>query len=217
MTPGPATVGPVHSCVHANETTRMTVSLQCRCGTVRGTLAPRHAFARATCYCKDCRAFAAYLGSPGLADASGGVDIIATAPSSVRITAGHDQLACMALSPKGLLRWYAACCRTPLANTARNTALPYVGVTAACLDGAQVDRAFGPRDRITLNTGSATGPVRRTPLAFALGGLRILAGMLGARLRRDRTSPFFGADGQAVRVPDVISRERRTHLERADG
>ena len=177
----------------------------------------RRAYTRATCYCKDCRAFARFLAQSGVLDASGGIDIVATAPAAVRFTAGSEHVTCMSLSPKGLLRWYASCCRTPLGNTPRNPKVLYAGMLTACFDAAPqvVDRAFGSRDRIVLNTGSATAAVRRaTPLAFVAGGLRILVGIIGARLRRERTSPFFDASGRPLREPEVISREQRAALER---
>lgn len=194
----------------------MKMPLRCRCGAVRGEMETARAYARATCYCKDCRAFARFLAMPGVLDASGGVDIVAVAPAAVRITAGSEHVVCMSLSPKGLLRWYAACCRTPLANTPRAPKLPYVGMVTTCFDAEPltVDAAFGPRDRIVLNTQSATAPVRSTPLALVTGGLRILAGILGARLRRERASPFFDAGGRPLREPEVVSRERRAALER---
>jgi hypothetical protein len=174
------------------------------------------AYVRATCYCKDCRAFARFLGQPGVLDASGGTDIVATAPAAVRFTAGSEHVACMSLSPRGLLRWYASCCRTPLGNTPRDAKLPYAGLVTACFDAAPqaVDTVFGPRGRVVINTGSATAPVRATPLAFLTGGLRILAGLFGARLRRERTSPFFDASGRPLCEPEVISREQRAALER---
>jgi hypothetical protein len=194
----------------------MTMQLRCRCGTVRGEMDTGRAYARATCYCKDCRAFARFLGQPGVLDASGGTDVVATAPAAVRFTSGSEHVACMSLSPKGLLRWYASCCRTPLGNTPRDPKVLYAGLVAACFDAAPqvVDAAFGPRGRIVLNTGSATAPVRTTPLAFLTGGLRIVAGLIRARLRRERTSPFFDASGRPLREPDVISREQRAALER---
>lgn len=194
------------------------MQLRCRCGAVRGEMDTRLAYARATCYCKDCRAFARFVGAPGVVDASGGVDIVATAPPSVRFTSGAGHIACMSLSPKGLLRWYAACCRTPLATTPRDPKLPYAGMMTACFDAApeMVEAAVGRRDRIVLNAGSATAPVRTTPLAFVTGGLRIFAGILRTRLRGDRGSPFFDANGRPLREPEVISREQRVELEHAD-
>ena len=152
-------------------------------------------------------------------DEAGGTDVVPTAPATVRLTAGLEHVACMSLSPKGTLRWYAACCRTPLGNTSRNTGLPYLGLVTACLDGTpqQLDAALGPAGRCVLNTGSATAPVRATPLAFAWGGLRIMAGMLNARLRRERASPFLDGDGRLLREPEVITREQRLALERGAG
>ncbi len=194
----------------------MTMQLRCRCGAVRGEMDTGRAYARATCYCKDCRAFARFLGQPGVLDASGGIDIVAMAPAAVRFTAGSEHVTCMSLSPKGLLRWYASCCRTPLGNTPRDPKVLYAGLVTACFDAAPqaVDAAFGPRGRIVLNTGSATAPVRATPLALLTGGLRIFAGLIGARLRSERTSPFFDASGRPLREPEVISREQRAALER---
>ena len=194
----------------------MTMQLRCRCGAVRGEMDTRRAYARATCYCKDCRAFARFLGQPEVLDASGGVDIVATAPAAVRFTSGSEHVACMSLSPKGLLRWYASCCGTPLGNTPRDPKVPYAGLMTACFDASPqaLDAAFGPRGRIVLNSPSATAPVRATPLAFLTGGLRIFTGLIGARLRRERSSPFFEASGRPLREPDVISREQRAELER---
>lgn len=194
----------------------MKMQLRCRCGAVRGEIETARAYTRATCYCKDCRAFANFLAVPGVLDASGGTDIVPIAPSAVRFTAGTEHVVCMSLSPKGPLRWYASCCRTPLANTPREPKVPYAGMVTTCFDAApqEVDAAFGPRNRIVLNTKSATAPVRATPLTFVTGGLRILAGILGARLRRERASPFFDANGRPLREPEVISRERRAELQR---
>lgn len=196
------------------EKTGVTMQLQCRCGAVKGEMETARAYTRATCYCKDCRAYARFLGQPGVLDASGGTDVVATAPAGVRITAGSEQIACMSLSPKGLLRWYASCCRTPLGNTSRDPKMPYVGLVTVCFAAAPevVDAAFGPAGRIVLNTKSATAPVSPTTLGFIAGGLRIFSGLISARLRRERATPFFDDSGRPLREPEVISREQRTAL-----
>lgn len=181
----------------------MRVLLRCRCGQVRGELDPARAYVRATCHCKDCQAYARWLGTPGVMDAAGGTDVVATAPRWLRFTAGEDQIACMSLSERGIYRWYAACCRTPLGNTAHSPKVHYVGIPTVCMAGGAVDAAFGPAGRCLINTESATAPVRATPLAFALGGLRIAMGILGARLRGDRRSPFFDEAGRPLRMPLV--------------
>jgi len=191
----------------------VTIPLSCRCGRVRGEVETDRAYTRGTCYCKDCQAFARWLGEPGLMDAEGGTDVVPMAPTAVRFTSGRDQLACMSLSEKGLFRWYAACCRTPLGNTPRDPAMHYVGMPPVCFDAPRetVDAAFGPRDRITLNTGSATGPVQSTPFGFVLGGLSIVAHLIGARLRGERSSPFFDPQtGQPIRSAEVARPPRST-------
>lgn len=197
----------------------MATELRCRCGQLRGEVDLARAYARATCHCRDCQAFARFLGQPGVLDSSGGTDIVAAAPDAVRITAGAEHLAAMSMSPRGLLRWYAACCRTPLANTPRDPKVYYSGVVVACLAGAPgaVDAALGPRDRIAVNTGSATAPVKSAPLRFLSGGLRIFGSVAVARLRGRRSgAPFFDEEGRPGRDPEVIDRERRAALQRGD-
>ena len=138
----------------------MTIAFHCRCGTLRGEIDPRDIYARATCYCRDCQAFARTLGREDGLDAGGGTDIVPMLPASVRFTDGIDQLACLSLSPKGLLRWHSRCCDTPIANTPRDPKLPYAGILGNCLEGYPdtLDAAVGP-SRIALNTKSARGRV----------------------------------------------------------
>lgn len=195
----------------------MAMQLRCRCGQVEGELDPGGVHARATCYCRDCQAFARFLGQPGVLDANGGTDVLASAPHAVTVTAGAERIACMSLGPKGLLRWYADCCRTPLANTSRDPGLYYTGVVSAWLAAppSAVDAAFGPRDRIVANAASATGPVESSRLRFLVGGLRIFGPVVLAWLRRRRAAaPFFDLAGRPVREPEVVTREQRDALRR---
>lgn len=174
----------------------MAITFHCRCGTLRGEIEARAVYARARCYCRDCQAFARALGREDVLDAEGGTDIVAMLPAGVRFTDGADRLACLALSPKGLLRWYARCCDTPIANTPRDPNVAYVGVLRPCLQGDPdaLDAAVGP-SRIALNVKSARGQVSATPLRTFVGVLRIMRGVLVARLRgRYRDNPFFVAD-----------------------
>ncbi len=188
----------------------MTLELRCRCGKVQGTVDAHRAYARATCYCHDCQAYARHLDQPGVMDAQGGTDIVAMNPQGVRFTAGEEHIAGVCLREGGLLRWYAGCCRTPLANTPRDGRVAYVGVVTACLpDKASLDTLLGPRGRIVLNTGSAVGKVRPTPLAMAAGGVKIAAGILVAKLRRQVPSLFFDASGQPHRTAHPLSPQER--------
>ncbi len=198
----------------ATRITAMTLTLRCECGQVAGTVETRQVYVRATCYCHDCQAYARFLGRPGLTDAEGGTDILAMNPAAVRIASGQEQIACMSLSDKGLLRWYAACCRTPLGNTPRDAKVTYVGICANSLSPAKaVDDALGPANRVVLQAKSAKGPVRTTPVAFLLGGLRIARNIVAARLRKQAPSLFFDAGGQPIRAPEVINAAQRAALD----
>ena len=88
----------------------MNHPLQCTCGTLKGYVSHPERVNRAVCYCTDCQAFAHFLGlAHVILDAKGGTDVIQTVPANVTFTEGQHVLACMRLSPKGLLRWYARC------------------------------------------------------------------------------------------------------------
>jgi len=188
----------------------MAMPLRCKCGQVRGEVEAARSYARAICYCTYCQAYARFLGQPDVTDAQGGTDIVAMPPSAVRFTAGSDRLACISMSAKGPLRWYAGCCRTPLGNTAREAKLPYAGMVIACLDvdPAAVDDAFGT-SRAVLSAGTAIAPVRKRPVATALGGMRLLVKLVATRLRGDRASPFFDATtGKPVSAPERVDAKR---------
>lgn len=183
---------------------------------MRGEIEPDKVYARATCYCRDCQAFARTLQREDALDAEGGTDIVAMLPAGVRFTTGIEQLACLSLSPKGLLRWYARCCDTPIANTPRDPKMPYVGILGHCANPSALTRAVGA-SRIALNAKSARGEVASTPLRTFLGVVRIMRGVLVARLsRRHRDNPFFIADPpQPIAEPRVLSlAERKAATER---
>src|SRR5262245_8312426 len=105
--------------------------LTCACGTWRATLsAPRGSGQRGTCYCDDCQAYARYLGRDDIVDAAGGTEVIQTWPAQMAITAGESELRLLRLSAKGLHRWYASCCRAPIANTFGSARFPFMGLMA---------------------------------------------------------------------------------------
>lgn len=191
----------------------MTIPFRCRCGKLQGQVESADAYARAVCYCRDCQAFARVLErEQDVLDAHAGTDIVAMLPAGLRFGAGEEQLACLSLSPKGPLRWYSACCNTPIGNTSRNPKLPYVGMLSSCMEGESgvLDASFGP-SRIALNTGSARGEVAATPVRAVFGVMRIMWGVLRARLGgRYRDNPFFGmATLQPLTEPRVLTRQQR--------
>ncbi len=190
-----------------------TGELRCRCGAIQGTVEPRHLYCRAVCYCTDCQVFARYLGSPGEnLDSRGGTEIVAILPAAVRFTAGVDKLACMSLSEKGLLRWYASCCRTPIGNTPRGWKTSYVGLIRTSLP--TLDESFGPL-KISFHAKSAHDHVEAAPLATFLAIMRIMRKIIGARLSgRYKENPFFNASsGAPVSMPQVLTLAERKSLE----
>lgn len=195
----------------------MNHPLSCRCGTLQGYIRHPQQATRIVCYCKDCQSFARFLGGAGdILDAMGGTEVVATHPGNVTFTQGRESLACMSLSPRGALRWYAGCCRTPLGNTPRNFKIAYVSVLHSCLPGSPQarDAAFGPV-RMLANIGSANGkpppPLRYSAVAAVLRVLWFMArGRLDGSYRR---TPFFDpARGEPVVAPHVISKAERDRL-----
>src|ERR1700730_12270315 len=130
------------------------VALRCRCGRVHGMAnegAPHTGF-RFICYCKDCQAFARFLERADVLDAAGGTDIFQMPPGRVTLTAGTDAVRCLRLRDPGVVRWYADCCRTPIANTA-GPGFPVIGVIHSFMDqdftnrlavGCSRDAVLGP-------------------------------------------------------------------------
>ena len=197
------------------------VELRCACGTVRGVVAEASARTcnRAVCYCDDCQTFARFLGRDDVMNERGGTDILQVAPSRVRIVAGQEQLRCMRLSPKGLLRWYTECCKTPAGNMLPSPRSPFIGfpVRFVAPQGGTLDAAVGP------SRGGIFG-------RFAIGGcpegvaervgpgllVRSVAWLLGNVVRgRHAPSPFWTASGEALVAPTVLTLEQRTELRRA--
>jgi hypothetical protein len=197
----------------------MNHPLQCRCGTVKGYLSHTTAVNRCMCYCRDCQAFAHFLGKADeILDAQGGTDVVQTRPANLTFTDGQNALACMRLTPKGLLRWYTACCNTPIGNTVANYRMPFVGLVHSCLEGAgpSLDQSFGPV-RARVNTKSAKGEVPSGSGGMMSAILPFIA--LVARPLVDgsyKRTPFFSADtGAPIATPKVLSRGERDRLKSA--
>ncbi|MBC5785070.1 hypothetical protein H8N03_19140 [Ramlibacter sp. USB13] len=183
---------------------------QCRCGALRGEITHTQHAVRAACYCRDCQAYAHVLGQGAqVLDANGGTEVVVTQAADVHLTQGRDQLACLSLSPRGLLRWYARCCDTPIANTPRDWRLPYVGMVHSCLHQPRpLEHAF-PRVQMRVNTKGAHGtPPASSRVAGALRFLGTALRLFAARVRGTyRTTPFFDGQGQPVAAVHVVDRQ----------
>ncbi|MET0591939.1 MAG: DUF6151 family protein [Polyangiaceae bacterium] len=188
-------------------------TLQCRCGEVRGkvTNASPRAVTRAICYCDDCQAYLHHLGRADLLDSHGGTDIVQVAPSSLSFDRGGDRVVGLRLSPKGLYRWYASCCKTPMGNTV-GPALPFIGLTAQAFESA--DEMFGqPLGGILGKHAVGTAPEGSTSLNFGLI-LHALRLMLGWKLSgKTWPHPYFDRATKSPSRPiTVLTRSERDSL-----
>lgn len=199
--------------------TAAELALRCRCGTVRGVArgvdpsSINHCF----CYCKDCQAFAHFLGrADDVLDAHGGTELAQMSQGNVAFTAGADKLAAVRLTPKGLMRWYTSCCNTPIGNTLATSALPFIGLIRAFVDAPAA--ALGPiRGRgFAKSAKGGRAAVPKDGLPEPLMVARAFGKLLRWRWRGDhKRSPLFdAATGEPRVTPRILSAEEREALRR---
>lgn len=193
----------------------MNHPLRCQCGTLQGRVSHTETVCRGVCYCKDCQAYAHFLGKADeILDEMGGSDVVATLPQHVTFTQGLEALTCMSLSDKGMLRWYASCCNTPVGNTSRDFKVSHVGLLHNCLrESSSLDDAFGPV-RMRVGMKSAKGTPKAMGASTTISILRFMARLIRARLDGSyRKTPFFDPETGAPRVsPKVLTPEERARL-----
>lgn len=188
--------------------TAAPLTFRCACGAVRGQLTPR-GLASGThvdCFCADCRAGELLHDQPD--PAPGAVDLFQMAPDAAQIDQGFDRLAVIRLGPKGLLRWYATCCGTPMFNTLASPAFPFAALRTAVLEGPERlgpvrGHGFKPRPG---------GKPRHTGVVATVGG--VLRRAISARLTGGwRNSPFFDPETGTPTAPvRVLSKSERAAL-----
>jgi hypothetical protein len=124
----------------------------------------------------------------------------------------------MSLSDHGLLRWYATCCNTPIGNTPRDFKTPYVGLIESCLksNSPSLQESFGPV-RMVLNTKSAWGRVKSTPVSNLVAMLGLMKSVIGTRLSGTyKRNPFFGTEmGTPVARPRELTKAERERVTNA--
>ena len=183
--------------------------LRCRCGTLRGYVSHPESASRGICYCKDCQAYAHFLGKANdILDEMGGTGVVATRPRYLSFTQGFNVLACMSLTDRGMLRWYASCCNTPIGNTPRDFKTSHVGLIHTCLEDPSktLEVSFGPV-RMRVNTKHAKGKPKLLPISTVASILRFLSSLIRARLDGSyKQTPFFAPDhGIPVVPPKVLT------------
>ena len=205
----------------------MNVLLKCNCGALRGIAKNMSSVQghRVICMCDDCQAYAHFLGrAKSVLDENGGTDVLPVAPSNLEITQGIENLKCLRLTGKGMLRWYAGCCNTPIANTAPFSKVPFAGVVHTIMDFAgnakARDNSLGPvgmRVQCQYGIGNlAEGTYQKTPLKLILHTVRFLiAGWLKGQYA---PSPFFNLKtGKPTVGPYILTAIERESLRKFCG
>ena len=116
----------------------------------------------------------------------------------------------MRLAGKGLLRWYAGCCNTPIGNTLDNFKISFVGLVHNCLEtsGKKIDDSFGSV-RVRVNTKGAKGNPKPKTVGIGTTILWFLANVAKARIDGSyKQTPLFLVDqGTPIVPPRVLSPE----------
>ncbi|WP_100636000.1 DUF6151 family protein [Marinomonas sp. ef1] len=186
------------------------IDLKCACGTVKGKATTESAKmgTRITCCCDDCQAFAQFLDQEdNVLDQYGGTDIFQIPVSYLTISEGKADVACIRLSSKGMYRWYAKCCNTPIGNTF-GAGGPFIGVIHSFMDNTQT------RD---VNLGKSRGHVltkfAKTPVPENLKGsslsinLTMVTKILSWKLKGlNKPSEFFNSHGQPICEPHILDK-----------
>jgi hypothetical protein len=193
----------------------MPVPLRCRCGKAQGRVEPASKFnMHVVCYCNDCRAFIHSIGRAEILDEFGGSELFVSTPSQLKLTAGFENLRCLRLSERGMLRWYWSCCNTPLANTLTTTGVPFVSIHRAFIDLSDTN-VLGPTRRVQARFAVGPRPPKSESSQSPATIVKIMTFLLIARLRgAHKPNPLF-ADGMPAVTPRVLSESERNAL-RAD-
>ncbi|MEO1006057.1 MAG: DUF6151 family protein [Cyanobacteria bacterium J06638_38] len=189
----------------------MVHSISCSCGKLQGQIKGVNNINRCVCYCTDCQAFARYLKKEEeILDVQGGTSIVQTIPENVVFDQGIENLSCIRLTDRGLLRWYAACCHTPIGNTPSDAKFSFVGLVHSCLgsDRNLLDDTFGSI-KTYVHTADALGENKPKSRGTFGGALRVLEMILKARLTGAyKNTPFFvsGSTSTPIATPKVLSK-----------
>ncbi len=187
--------------------------VQCKCGTVRGHLDGTGVHSRVICYCTDCRAFAKFLGRAAeVLDEQGGTEIVQVAQARLRFLQGEDHLAAVRLSEKGMIRWYASCCNTPIGNTMDDPKISFIGMIHSSLDRSRMNQDFGAQMAI-LNTDTALGEPK--PRQSGLLGViaRFIWIVVTTRISGQyKKSQLFNASGSPQVVPTILTPQELVRL-----
>ncbi|MFT6991403.1 MAG: hypothetical protein ACJASL_003390 [Paraglaciecola sp.] len=115
--------------------------------------------------------------------------------------------ACVRLSQKGIYRWYAKCCNTPIGNTLGGK-VPFIGVIHNFMNNkATRDKDLGvPLDTIHWQSAKFSLPEEQKVSFFKIT-TRVLAKLIIWKVKGlNQPSDFFNQDGRAVTKPEVLNK-----------
>lgn len=183
-----------------------TIPLKCACGAVTGEVRDAAGTFRIICHCQGCQDYAAWLGNDHQVDDHGGTDIYQLTPSQLRLHTGQEHVRCVHQTPKGALRWYAGCCRTPIANGLESKGVPWLGLNHLLVDADPTrDDAIGPvkfRIHGAEAKGEPEGVHRSGPISLILRTLHF--GLMDTILGKAKPNPFVGEDGAWIVEPERL-------------
>ena len=187
----------------------------CHCGKLRAKI---HEVSPSTgnlarCHCLHCQAFAHWLTEQGGADfldENGGSELFQTLAWRVEFTQGKDAyLQAIRLSPKGMIRWYASCCHSPIANMMGSQAMSFIGMPTGGFEMKDIDN-MGPVRASMFAKTARKGSTPPADFGFLPVITRILWRQFKGKLRvKTRYSPFWTDAGQPVADPQVLTLEER--------
>ena len=146
-------------------------------------------------------------------DEHGGIEIVQVASGNVSLSKGLGNVKALRLTKRGVIRFYAGCCGTPLFSTAPAESWPVSGMPVAVLDAdaAARERVFGPIEFVPFKSGMlGTAPKRK-------GVLRQMARVLGqmkAAKRMGRAGSPVWKDGRPIVEPVLITEAERARAYR---
>ena len=193
-------------------------NLECECGAVSWEIHesdPRLGI-RYVCHCDDCQAYAQFLGAPDrLLDSHAGTDAYQLPASRFQIARGSDQLACVQVTSRPLLRWYCISCRTPVANTYHTSKLSFLSLPIPRTRSSEVDQVLGPSSgHVWTKFGRGDlSDVRQVNIPAMLW--RMFSRIVSARWTGDyRSNPLFDPSTAApIAPPKRLAAAQRSELD----
>lgn len=190
---------------------KRAVEFQCGCGQVKATLSAQGASSgtRLRCYCTDCQTAARHLGYD--LPSHGGSELIHTTPDAISIDQGAEHLAILRLGPKGLCRWYASCCKTPMFNTLPRKSLPFAGIVVHPAQAEATEQQMGPVWGHAFTASAPAGGGAPAQDKHMMGiGARIVGRLITAYLSgRAAQNPFLTKDKDWIAPVTVLTLEQR--------